>query len=36
MARKKHWPEEGVAKLRQMDALVSQGSRWRRRSGPLG
>src|SRR3954464_10107261 len=25
MASKKHWPEEAVAKLRQVDVLVSQG-----------
>jgi hypothetical protein len=32
MASKKHRPEEAVAKLRQVDVLVSQGQSWRRRS----
>jgi hypothetical protein len=29
MPRKQYKPEEIVAKLRQVDALVSQGSLWR-------
>ena len=33
MPRKKHKPEEIVAKLRQVDVLVSQGVRWPMRCG---
>ena len=32
MPQKKHKPEEIVAKLRQVDVLLSQGGRLRRRS----
>jgi hypothetical protein len=31
MARKRHKPEEIVAKLRQVEVLTAQGRRWRRR-----
>jgi hypothetical protein len=34
MPQKKHKPEEIVAKLRQVDVLLSQGARSRKRSGP--
>ena len=32
MAKKRHKPEEIVAKLRQVDVLTSQGEPWRMRS----
>jgi len=35
MPRKKHTAEEIVAKLRQVDVLVSQGARWLTRYGRL-
>jgi hypothetical protein len=34
MPQKKHKPEEIVAKLRQVDVLLSQGARLLKRSGP--
>jgi hypothetical protein len=36
MGKKRHKPEEIVAKLRQVDVLLSQGKRSRRRSARLG
>ena len=32
MRKKRHTPEEIVAKLRQVDVLVAQGTLWRRQS----